>query len=84
MKQMHRQHDESKAVDLECRLTIGHRSAAGGCDCVQYFTSRRLVLVPEVVKYAESIDGDAVDEFARYARGVHQRHLAGLSLAVSA
>lgn len=83
MKKMQSQHDEAKAVDLECRLTIGHRSATGGCDCVQYFISRRLVLVPEVVKYAEAIGADPVDEFARFARGVHARHLAGLSLAVS-
>lgn len=76
--------DSLVALDLECRLTIAHRVSCGGCDCVRYLIQRREVLLPEVLKYAEKIDSDPVDEFARYARGVHLRHLDGLSLAVSA
>lgn len=74
--------DDLLALDLECRLTIAHR-VNSGCDCVQYFIQRRVVLLPEVLKYAGSIGADPVDTFARYARGVHQRHLDGLSLAVA-
>ena len=70
------------ALDLECRLTIAHRMA-DECECVRYFIARRVVLLPEVAKHAEATGSDAVDTFARYARGVHQRHLDGLSLAVA-
>jgi hypothetical protein len=75
--------DNLMAVDLEYRLTIAHR-INGDCDCVRYFIQRREVLIPAVVEHAERVGADPVDDFARYARGVHQRHLDGLSLAVSA
>ncbi len=71
------------AVDLEYRLTIAHR-INGGCECAAYFVKRREVLIPEVLKHSDAIGADPVDEFARYARGVHARHLSGLSLAASA
>lgn len=72
---------EHAALNLECNLTIAVRRE---CACAPYFIDRRAVLIPEVAKHADAIGADAVDEFARYARGVHQRHLAGLSLEVSA
>lgn len=71
------------ALDLESRLTVAH-SINRGCQCAAYFINRRKVLLPEVLKHAESIDADPVDEFARYARGVHARHESGLSLEVPA
>lgn len=70
------------ALDLELKLTVAAR-IADGCDCARYLILRREVLLPEVAKHAASIGADPVDEFARYARGVHQRHLDGLSLAVA-
>jgi hypothetical protein len=76
--------DGLMALDLEYRLTIGIRAGGGGCDCVRYFISRREVLIPEVLKEAARHGEDPVDTFARYARGVHDRHLSGLSLAVTA
>lgn len=75
--------DDLMALRLEYRLTVAHRINSS-CECVRYFIQRRDVLVPEVMKHAESIGADPVDEFARFARGVHARHLAGLSLDVSA
>lgn len=75
--------DDLFALDLECRLTIAGRMA-DECECVRYFIVRRVVLLPEVAKHAKATGADAVDTFARFARGVHQRHLAGLSLAVTA
>lgn len=71
--------DDLLALDLECRLTIAHRMA-DECECVRYFIVRRVVLLPEVAKHASKTGADAVDTFAR---GVHQRHLDGLSLAVA-
>ena len=64
-------------LDLEYRLTIAHRLA---CPCAPYFTQRREVLLPEVIKPAQRTDDDLIDVFARYARGVHKRHLSGLPL----
>lgn len=69
--------DDLMALDLECRLTIAHRIE---CECAPYFAGRREVLLPEVAKEALRRNLDAVDLFANYARGVHRRHLAGLSL----
>lgn len=74
--------DDLLALDMEYRLTIATR-VTDDCDCIRYFIQRREVLLPEVMKYAEKTAGDPVDIFARYARGVHQRHLDGLSLAVA-
>lgn len=73
--------DDLMALDLEYRLTIAARL---DCECAPYFAGRREVLLPEVVKEAEARDADPVDLFATYARGVHARHLAGLSLDVTA
>lgn len=71
---------DQSALNLECNLTIAVRRE---CECAPYFIDRRSVLLPEVAKHAEAVGADAVDDFARYARGVHKRHLAGLSLAVA-
>lgn len=68
------------ALDLECRLTIAHRI---DCECATYFAQRREALLPEVAKRAVVTGEDAIDLFARYARGVHRRHESGLSLAVT-
>lgn len=68
------------ALDLEYRLTIAHRMR---CDCARYFVKRREVLLPEVIKEAKRRNADVVDLFATYARGVHHRHEAGLSLAAT-
>lgn len=76
------QHAET-GLDFECGLTIAYRLSSG-CECAAYFMDRRAVLLPEVRKHAADRGLDEVDEFARYARGVHQRHLDGLSLEVSA
>lgn len=73
--------DALMALDMEYRLTIGYRLR---CECARYFVNRREVLLPEVVKEAEKRGADVIDLFAEYARGVHRRHEAGLSLAVSA
>lgn len=67
-------------LDLESRLTIAHRY---GCACAAYFAQRREVLIPEVEKEADRRGLDSLDLFAAYARGVHERHLSGLSLAVT-
>ena len=71
------------SLDLEYRLTVAHR-VGEECDCVRYLISRREVLIPEVLKEARRRNVDPVDLFAAYARGVHVRHEAGLSLAVTA
>lgn len=71
--------DDLLALDLEYRLTIGHRL---DCDCAPYFIRRREVLIPEVLKAAVARGVDPVNVFADYARGVHARHEAGLSLSV--
>jgi hypothetical protein len=72
--------DDLMALDLEYRLTIAHRI---GCECAPYFAGRREVLIPAVLEQAAKGATDPVDTFAAYARGVHARHLSGLSLAVS-
>lgn len=69
------------ALDLEYRLTIAHRI---GCECGPYLIRRREVLMPAVVELAEKRRTDAVDLFAGFARRVHARHEAGLSLATHA
>jgi hypothetical protein len=73
--------DELLALDLESRLTIAHRRQ---CECAPYFIARRRVLIPEVLNAAKGRGIDPVDLFAQYARGVHARHEAGLSLDVEA
>lgn len=73
--------DDLMALDLEVRLTIAYRLT---CECASYLVNRREVLLPEVLKAAEAQDEDPVDLFAQFARGVHERHLSGLSLAASA
>lgn len=76
------QHEQT-GLDFEYRLTLAFRMSRG-CACGPYFRDRGAVLLPEVAKHAKANGLDVVDEFARYARGVHARHEAGLSLAVSA
>jgi len=66
---------------MEFRLTIAVRH---GCECAPYFLQRGPVLLPEVVAEAHKRDIDPVDLFADYARGVHRRHEAGLSLSTGA
>jgi len=66
------------ALDLEYRLTIAHRI---DCECAPYFARRREALIPAVLARGAYLRTDAVDVFASFARGVHARHLAGLSLA---
>ena len=64
-------------LDMEYRLTLALRIR---CECAPYFARRREVLIPEVLREAERRGVDEVDLFAAYARGVHARHIAGLSL----
>lgn len=71
------------ALDLESKLHVAAR-IADGCECAAYLINRREVLLPAILEHATNVGADPVDEFARYARGVHARHLAGLSLEVSA
>lgn len=73
--------DDRAMLDLEYRLTISHRIV---CECAPYFARRREVLIPAVMERATERGVDAVDLFAAFARGVHRRHLAGLSLATEA
>lgn len=67
-------------LELECRLTIGMRI---GCECAPYLIRRREVLFPAVMRRAREQSTDPVDLFAEFARGVHRRHLDGLSLKVA-
>lgn len=62
---------------LEYNLTVAARFR---CECAQYFLDRRDALVPAVLREAGRVNADPVDVFAGYARSVHARHLAGLSL----
>ena len=65
------------ALSLEYGLTIAARQ---DCDCARYFILRRDALLPAVAEHADKVGVDTVDLFAAYARGVHRRHEAGLSL----
>lgn len=67
-------------LDMEFDLTLAVRR---DCECAPYFIRRRSVLLPAVREHAERIGVDPVDDFARYARGVHARHLGGNSLKVA-
>lgn len=73
--------DSNAPLALEFNLTLAYRMR---CECAPYLRQRRTVLLPAVLEHAQRVGADPVDDFARFARGVHQRHLAGLSLAVSA
>lgn len=75
------ENEATDLLDLESRMTIAART---DCKCAPYFASRRRVLIPEVLQHAEKVGTDPVDLFAAFARGVHARHLSGLSLAMSA
>ncbi|WP_377324699.1 hypothetical protein ACFJIY_07515 [Pimelobacter simplex] len=68
-------------LDMEFALTLAHRR---DCACAPYLLARRDVLLPAVEEHAQRVDVDPADDFARFARGVHERHLSGLSLEVSA
>lgn len=76
----HEESDDLAALRWECHLTIGVRI---GCECAPYFIRRRSVLIPAVMRCARARRTDPVDLFAAFARGVHARHLDGLSLAVA-
>ena len=67
-------------LNLEFNLTLAVRR---DCECAPYLLARRSVLFPAIREHAERVGVDPVDDFARFARGVHARHLNGLSLAVS-
>lgn len=69
--------DDLMTLDLEYRLTIAHHLDH---ECGTYFIRRREVLLPEVIKQAARTGEDVIDLFARYARGVHARHLNGLPI----
>lgn len=52
--------------------------------CVEYADRRRSVLGPAVAEHCFRTEEPVAETIDRYMTGVHQRHLAGLSLAVPA
>lgn len=52
--------------------------------CIGYVTSRRDVLLPEMAAHCNRTGEGSAECLHRYMTGVHDRHMSGLSLAVSA
>ncbi|WP_155992102.1 hypothetical protein [Nocardioides sp. URHA0032] len=53
-------------------------------ECIAYMERRRKVLLPAMAAHCERTGEYAADALHRYMSGVHDRHVAGMSLAVTA
>lgn len=69
-----RQIRELMDLDLEYRLTVGMRMAAGNCPCAQYLIQRREVLIPVTLRKAEELNADPSELFHKFQNGLHNNH----------
>jgi hypothetical protein len=52
--------------------------------CIGYIEDRRAVVLPAIANHCDATGEPSADALHRYMTGVHDRHMSGLSLAVSA